>query len=140
MSKNQVKEADKADEQSEEVDLEQILADEQAAHAETEQALEEKANELEAAKKRIAELEAAPKVAGEVAAPKGTGIFDPNPVKSKIAREKSKKKQVIALERGYYGDRLREEGDVFEAPVDEKADWFEDYKGNKGGNPDEELV
>lgn len=74
------------------------------------------------------------------AAPVGTGIFDPNPVKAKIAREKSKKKQVIALERGYYDVMLREEGDIFSVPVDEKADWFEDYKGAKGGNADEELV
>lgn len=73
-------------------------------------------------------------------APVGTGIHDSNPLKAKIARQQSKKKQVIALAMGYYGDRLREEGEIFEVPVDEKAEWFEDYKGAKGGTADEELV
>lgn len=75
-----------------------------------------------------------------VAKPVGTGIHDPNAMKAKIAREKSQKKQVIALATGYYGERLREEGDIFEVPVDEKGGWFENYKGKAGTPAGEELV
>jgi len=69
------------------------------------------------------------------------GIYDRNPKVARVAREKSKKKQVIVLERGYYGERIREEGEIFEVPVAEKADWFEDVKSSgKITNADEELV
>lgn len=69
------------------------------------------------------------------------GIYDPNPKKAKLARDRSDTKQVIALERGYYGVELKEEGAIFYVPVDEVADWFEDVKGGKTiTNAEDELV
>lgn len=94
----------------------------------------------EAVAKAVAEALKNVNTSGGEIKPVGTGIHDPNPMKAKIAREKSEKKQVIALAMGYYGERLREEGDVFEVPVDEKGSWFENYKGKAGGTAGEELV
>lgn len=69
------------------------------------------------------------------------GIYHANPAKAKLARDKSKTKQVIALERGFYGVSLIEEGTIFEVPADEKAPWFEDVKGGKAvANAEDELV
>jgi|688.fasta_scaffold08511_7 hypothetical protein len=58
-----------------------------------------------------------------------TGIYATNPVVAKMAREQSPKKRVVALTAGYYGEQLREEGDIFEVPEDEVSSWFVNHDG-----------
>lgn len=66
------------------------------------------------------------------------GIRDANAKKAKLARDRAKKKQVIAIERGYYGEIVREAGDVFDVCEGETATWFEDKKSNKRINSAED--
>lgn len=150
MSKNNVKEKDEddgvdlTDEEIDRMEAEKADRAEEIATAVAEAVSNANKDIEDKIAKAVAEalkgVNTAPGASTPAPAPVGTGIFDPNPLKAKMAREKSKKKTVVALAMGYYGVRLYAEGETFEVPVDEKGEWFEDFKGDTTKPVEEELV